>query len=282
MTFDTSRVVADTTEPSRTPDFTAIKVKQQQTWASGDFAIIGTTLQIVGETLCEAADVRAGERVLAVACGNGNATLAAARRFAKVTGLDYVPALLAGAERRAGAEGLSIALREGDAEQLPFPDRSFDVVLSTFGVMFTPDHERAARELSRVCRPGGRIGLASWTPEGFIGRLFKVVGRHVPPPAGLRSPALWGSEGHLRSLFPRSRSQAFVRKHFAFRYASAEHFIEVFRTFYGPTHKAFAALDDAGRAALHADMNELLEEYNVAGPGSLVVPGEYLEAVIVA
>jgi SAM-dependent methyltransferase len=264
------------------PDFAAIKAKQQVTWASGDFAIIGTTLQIVGETLAEAADVRAGERVLDVAAGNGNATLAAARRFAQVTSTDYVPALLEKGAARAAAEGLQVAFQVADAEDLPFADTSFDVVLSTFGAMFTPDHTRPAREMLRVVRGGGRIGLANWTPEGFIGQLFKVIGAYVPPPVGLKSPALWGTEPHIVELFgPQAADIRCVRKHFNFRYASSAHWLQIFRDFYGPTLKAFAALDAPKQAALERDITALLERLNVAGKSSLVVPGEYLEVVVV-
>ncbi|HRA78498.1 MAG TPA: class I SAM-dependent methyltransferase [Burkholderiaceae bacterium] len=267
--------------PSAAPDFAAIKQRQQATWASGDFAVIGTTLQIVGESLAEAADVRAGERVLDVAAGNGNATLAAARRFAEVTSTDYVPALLDKGRQRAEAEGLAVRFQEADAEALPFADASFDVVLSTFGVMFTPEHGRAARELLRVVRPGGRIGLANWTPDGFIGQLFKVVGAHVPPPAGVKSPALWGTESHIVELFgPKAAQIRCERRHFNFRYRSAAHWVQVFRDFYGPTHKAFAALNDAARPALERDITALLGRLNTAGPSSLVVPGEYLEIVV--
>ena len=264
-----------------TPDFAAIKRKQQATWASGDFAVVGTTLQIVGESLAEAADIRAGERVIDVAAGNGNATLAAARRFAEVTSTDYVPALLDKGAMRARAEGLEVAFGVADAEALPYADRSFDAALSTFGVMFTPDHRRAAGELLRVVRDGGRIGLANWTPEGFIGRLFKLIGAHLPPPAGLKSPALWGTEAHLHELFgERAAAIRCERKHFAFRYRSAAHFLQVFRDTYGPTHKAFAALDADGQRALAGEITALLESLNVAGPQSLVVPSEYLEVVI--
>lgn len=264
-----------------TPDYAAIKQRQQATWASGDFAIVGTTLQIVGESLAEAADVRAGERVLDVAAGNGNATLAAARRFAEVVSTDYVPALLDKGGERARAEHLDVQFQVADAEALPFEDGRFDVVLSTFGAMFTPQHRRAAGEMMRVLRPGGRLGMANWTPEGAIGRLFKVIGKHVPPPAGLQSPALWGTEAHLRELFgPGAASLRTERRHFNFRYRSAAHFVQVFRDYYGPTHKAFGALDAAGQAALARDITALLEELNVAGPASLVVPGEYLEIVI--
>jgi SAM-dependent methyltransferase len=264
------------------PDLTAIKAKQQATWASGDFAVIGSTLQIVGESLAEAIDVRADERVLDVAAGNGNATLAAARRFAQVTSTDYVPALLEKAAARADAEGYHVIFRVADAEDLPFADASFDVVLSTFGAMFTPDHALPAREMLRVARDGGRIGLANWTPEGFIGQLFKVIGAYVPPPAGLKSPALWGTEPHIVALFGAQAADIrCARKHFNFRYRSSAHWIHVFRDFYGPTLRAFAALDTARQRQLEQDITTLLERFNVAGNASLVVPGEYLEAVIV-
>lgn len=262
-------------------DFNAIKQRQQATWTSGDFAIIGTTLQIVGESLAEAVDVRAGERVLDVAAGNGNATLAAARRFAHVTSTDYVPHLLEKGAGRAKAEGLDVQFQVADAEALPFEDESFDVALSTFGAMFTPEHSRAARELTRVIRSGGRVGMANWTPEGFIGELFRVVAAHVPPPAGVQSPMLWGSEPRIVELFgPYATDIRCVRRDFNFRYRSAAHWIEVFRNFYGPTHKVYAALDSARQARLTEDITALLERLNVGGPSSLVVPGEYLEVVI--
>jgi ubiquinone/menaquinone biosynthesis C-methylase UbiE len=263
------------------PDLAAIKQKQQATWASGDFAVVGTTLQIVGESLAEAADIRAGERVLDVAAGNGNATLAAARRFAEVTSTDYVPALLDKGRERARAEGLPVQFQTADVENLPFRDGAFDVVLSTYGCMFAPDHARTASEMMRVLRAGGRIGMANWTPAGFIGRLFKVIGAHLPPPAGLQSPALWGSKDHLAALFPQAADIACTPRLFNFRYRSAAHWVQVFRDYYGPTHKAFAALDATRGAALEADIVALLEELNVGGPESLVVPGEYLEVVIV-
>lgn len=264
-----------------TPDFAAIKQRQQATWASGDFAVIGVTLQIVGESLAEAVDVRAGERVLDVAAGNGNATLAAARCHAEVTSTDYVSALLDKGRARAEAEGLQVNFQLADAEDLPFPDGSFDAVLSTFGAMFTPDHTRPAREMLRVLRNGGRIGLANWTPEGFIGQLFKVIGAYIPAPAGLKSPALWGTEPHIVELFGAQAADIrTLRKHFKFRYRSAAHWIQVFRDFYGPTHKAFAALDPAAQNALEKDITGLLNRCNTAGQASLVVPGEYLEVVI--
>ena len=263
------------------PDLAAIKQRQQATWSSGDFAVIGVTLQIVGESLAEAVDIRAGERVIDIAAGNGNATLAAARRFATVTSTDYVQALLEKGRIRAAAEGLQAGFRVADAEDLPFGDGSFDVALSTFGAMFTPDHARPAREMLRVVRDGGRIGLANWTPDGFIGQLFKVIGTYIPAPAGLKSPALWGTEPHIVELFgAQARDIRTVRRHFNFRYRSAAHWIQVFRDFYGPTHKAFAALDSTSQAALAKDIAALLERNNIAGPASLVVPAEYLEVVI--
>ena len=282
MRTTNSQPVTRELPPTTPPDFAGIKAKQQATWSSGDFAVIGTTLQIVGESLAEAVDVRAGERVLDVAAGNGNATLAAARRFAQVTSTDYVPSLLEKGAARAAAEGLQVAFQVADAEDLPFGDGSFDVVLSTFGAMFTPDHTRPAREMLRVLRDGGRIGLANWTPEGFIGQLFKVIGAYLPPPVGLKSPALWGTEPHIVGLFgPQAVDIRCVRKHFNFRYLSSAHWIQIFRDFYGPTHKAFAALDAAAQAALERDIVALLERLNVAGRSSLIVPSEYLEVVVV-
>jgi SAM-dependent methyltransferase len=262
-------------------DFNAIKQRQQATWASGDFAVVGVTLQIVGESLAEAADIRAGEHVIDIAAGNGNATLAAAHRFAQVTSTDYVPALLEKGRRRAEAEGMVVHFQEADAEALPFEDASFDVALSTFGIMFTPDHARSSAEMMRVVRPGGRIGMANWTPEGVVGQLFKTIGKHVPPPAGLKSPALWGTEDYLRELFGAGTAQMQVeRKHFNFRYASPAHWLQVFRDYYGPVHKAFAALDERGVLALEQDLFALLDRFNTAGEASLIVPGEYLEVVI--
>ena len=264
-----------------TPNYAAIKQRQQATWSSGDYAVVGTTLQIIGETLAEAVDIRAGERVLDVAAGNGNVTLAAARRFANVTSTDYVPALLDKGRERARAEGLNVRFLEADVENLPFTDASFDVVVSTLGSMFAPDHVRTSREMMRVLRSGGRIGLASWTPQGFIGRLFKTIGAHVPPPAGVKSPALWGTEAHMQELFgDQAQEIRCERRHFNFRYLSAAHFLEIFRDYYGPTHKAFNALDDAGKQALERDIVTLLDQLNVAGAASLVVPSEYLEVVI--
>ena len=271
---------ATTPNTPATPDLAAVKAKQQVMWASGDFAVIGTTLQIVGEQLCEAVDLRAGETVLDVAAGNGNATLAAARRFARVTSTDYVPALLERGRRRAEADGLEVTFEVADVEALPYATASFDVVLSTYGVMFAPDHAKSSRELLRVCRLGGRIGLACWTPEGFLGDLFRTMAKHVPPPAGVQSPLLWGKPDYIQTLFAEAATITNTRRTFAFRYESAEHFVHVFRTFYGPTHKAFAALDAAGQAALETDLLALLRRSDVGGGGGLVVPAEYLETVI--
>ena len=262
-------------------DFNALKNRQMTAWASGDYAVIGTTLQLVGELLAEACDLRWDEAVLDVAAGNGNATLAAARRGCKVTSSDYVASLLERGEERARAERLKISFKVADAEALPFENASFDAVLSTFGVMFSPDHTKAASELARVCRPGGRIGLANWTPEGFVGQMFKTLGRQLPPPAGVQPPSLWGTEKYLQSLFgDRAAKIAVTRRLFNFRYRSAAHFIDVFRTWYGPVHKAFAALPADKARALDGDLTDLLNSMNLAGSGSLVVPSEYLEVVI--
>jgi ubiquinone/menaquinone biosynthesis C-methylase UbiE len=263
-----------------TIDLAAIKARQQVAWGSGDYAIVGTTVQIVGETLCEAVDLRAGQRVLDVAAGNGNATLAAARRFADVVSTDYVGALLDRGRLRAAANGMTVAFQEADAEALPFADASFDVVLSTFGVMFTPNQQQAASELLRVCRPGGKIGLANWTPESFIGNVFKTIGKYVPPAPGAKSPALWGTKAQLDALFGPKATVAAESRSFAFRYKSPKHWVEIFRTYYGPVLKAFAAIDPDAREALETDLYALLDQFNVAADGTLVAPSEYLEVVI--
>ena len=261
-------------------DLATIKSRQQAAWGSGDYAIIGTTLQIVGEMLCEAVDLRSNQRVLDVAAGNGNASLAAARRFADVVSTDYVGALLGRGRERAEAERLPVTFQEADAEALPFPDASFDVVLSTFGVMFTPNQQQAANELRRVCRAGGKIGMANWTPESFIGQLFQTIGKYIPPAPGVKSPALWGNKTHLDTLFGSKAAVAAQSRNFVFRYKSSKHWIEVFRTYYGPVVKAFAAINPEAREALEADLYVLLDKFNVAKDGTLVVPSEYLEVVI--
>jgi SAM-dependent methyltransferase len=268
------------TPSTKTPDFAAIKTRQQTAWGSGDYAVVGTTLQIVGETLCEAADIRGGQKVLDVAAGNGNATLAAARRWADVTSTDYVGTLLERGRIRAEAEGLKVAFQEADAEKLPFGDASFDAVLSTFGVMFTPNQEQAAKEMLRVCKPSGKIGMANWTPDSMIGRLFKILGKYLPPPSGVRPPSLWGTKAHLDLLFGGQGTVAAPSRNFVFRYRSPEHWLEVFRNFYGPVHKAFGALDAEKQRALESDILALLKECNAASDGTFVAPAEYLEVVV--
>lgn len=263
------------------PDLKAIKTKQQMAWTSGDYAVVGTTLQIVGEQLAEALDLRAGQKVLDIAAGNGNATLAAARRWCAVTSTDYVEHLLERGRQRAEAEGLSVTFQKADAEALPFADASFDAVLSTFGAMFSPDQSRTASEMLRVCRPGGRIGLANWTPDGFIGQMFKTIGKHLPPPAGVKSPALWGTWEWMEKAFRAEASSLVAEpRHFVFRYRSAEHFVDVFRRYYGPMLKAFEALQGAGRNALARDIIELIGRFNKSGDETMVVPSEYLEVVV--
>jgi ubiquinone/menaquinone biosynthesis C-methylase UbiE len=278
MTTSSGVASIDRTAPI---DLNAVKTRQQGAWSSGDYAVVGATLQIVGEELCEALDLRSGQRVLDVAAGNGNVSLAAARRWCDVVSTDYVPALLERGRERAAAERLEIEFLEADAEALPFPDGAFDAVVSTFGVMFTPDQGRAAAEMVRVCKCGGKIGLANWTPEGFIGQLFKTIGRHVPPPPGVKSPALWGARARLAELFdPHAVSIRSVQRNFVFRYRSPRHWLEVFRTYYGPVLKTFAALEPAAQPALENDLMALIEQFNRSGDGSMVVPSEYLEIVI--
>ena len=262
------------------PDLAAVKARQQGAWSAGDYAIVGTTLQIVGEDLCEALDLRAGCKVLDVAAGNGNATLAAARRWCEVTSTDYVPALLERARERAAAERLTVDFREADAENLPFADASFDVVLSTFGVMFTADQDKAAFELLRVVRSGGKIGLANWTPEGFIGQLFKTLGKHLPPPSGVKSPALWGTPARLDEMFGKAGKIDAKPRMFVFRYRSPQHWLDVFKTYYGPMFKAFGALDGAKQEALATDLLALAAQFNRADDGSMAVRSEYLEVVV--
>jgi ubiquinone/menaquinone biosynthesis C-methylase UbiE len=264
-----------------TVNLEALKARQHGAWSSGDYAIVGTTLQIVGEELCEALDLRSGRKVLDVAAGNGNATLAAARRWCEVVSTDYVPSLLERGRIRAAAEGLSVEFREADAEALPFADASFDAVVSTFGVMFTPNQDKAAAELLRVCKSGGKIGMANWTPEGFIGQLFKTLGKYLPPPAGAKSPALWGTRARVTEMFgTASASIKAEPRNFMFRYRSPEHFLDVFKTYYGPTLKAFAALDEAGQRGLATDLLALIGKMNRAEDGTMVVASEYLEIVI--
>jgi ubiquinone/menaquinone biosynthesis C-methylase UbiE len=272
---------ADQVAAATGPDLAALKMKQKVAWSSGDYAVVGATLQIVGEELCEALDLRSGQKVLDVAAGNGNVSLAAARRWCDVVSTDYVPSLLERGRARASADGLTIEFREADAEALPFGDNAFDAVVSTFGVMFTPNQEQAAAELLRVCRPGGKIGLANWTPEGLIGQVFKTLGKHLPPPAGAKSPALWGTRERLTAMFGAgAASMAIEPRVFNFRYRSPDHFLEVLKTYYGPMLKAFAALDAARQDELRADLSALFARMNKADDGTMVAPSEYLEVVI--
>jgi ubiquinone/menaquinone biosynthesis C-methylase UbiE len=277
----TQATLAKTNPTAAAPDLAALKTRQQAAWSSGDYAIVGTTLQIVGEELCEALDIRSGQKVLDVAAGNGNISLAAARRFCDVVATDYVPSLLDRARERASAERLDIEFREADAEALPFKDGSFDVAVSTFGVMFVADHDRAANELIRVTRCGGKIGMANWTPEGFIGQLFKTIGKHLPPPPGAKSPALWGTRARIGEMFEaHSTSIKSAQRNFVFRYRSADHWLEIFKTYYGPVLKTFAGLDPAGQKALEIDLIDLIARFNRSGDATMVVPSEYLEIVI--
>jgi SAM-dependent methyltransferase len=271
------------TEPSASPpvDLAAVKTRQQAAWSTGNYAVVGSTIQIVGENLCEALDLRSGSRVLDVAAGNGNATLAAARRWCDVTSTDYVASLLESGRARAQAEGHTIEFREADAENLPFAEASFDVVMSTFGVMFTPDQAKAASELARVCKPGGKIGLANWTPGSFIGQVFKTIGNFIPPAPGVKSPSLWGTRERLDELFAGTALEInATERAFVFRYRSPAHFLEVFRTYYGPMNKAFGALDAEKQAAFAQELLGLMASRNRSGDSTLVLPSEYLEVVI--
>ena len=264
------------------PDYVAVKTRQRAAWSSGDYAVVGTTLQIVGESLCEALDLRAGQRVLDVAAGNGNASLAAARRWCDVMSTDYVGALLERGRERAAAERLTIEFREADVEALPFDDAGFDAVLSTFGVMFAPNPRRSASEMLRVCKRGGKIGLANWTPDGFIGQLFKTIGKRVSPPAGIESPALWGTQARLEQLFGADAASIDITpRTFAFRYRSPDHWLEIFRSYYGPVLKAFAALaTPEAQHALAEDLIALIGRFNRATDGTMVAPSDYLEVVV--
>jgi len=269
--------------PTKTvSDLAQVKERQQQMWASGDFHAVATLIQPVADVLCDAVDLQAGWRVLDVACGSGNAAIAAARCGCDAVGIDYVPALLARGRRRAEAEGLSIELLEGDAEAIPLPDRSFDAVLSVFGSMFAPNHRQAAIELARVCEPGGRIGLATWTPDGFIGEMLKVVAAHVPPPPGVPSPILWGTESYLRELFGDQIDTLACRERtFTFRFRSAEAYVDYFRTYYGPIVKAFETAGTAGGAALFGDLVDLVRRFARTTSGPVSIPATYLETVAV-
>ena len=273
--------MSNTATLTAAPDYQAIKTKQNAAWSAGDYAVVGTTLQIVGENLAETLDIRSGQTVLDVAAGNGNFSLAAARCWAEVTSTDYVPSMLERGKERAAGERLEVSYQVADAEDLPFAEAVYDVVASTFGVMFTPNQDKAASELLRVCRSGGKIGLANWTPASFIGAMFKVIGGHLPLPAGVRSPALWGTRERLEEFFGAGSTDiAITEKTYAFRYRSPEHWMKVFRDYYGPMQKAFGALDEAGQEALERDLLDLVAEHNAATDGTMVVPAAYLEVVV--
>jgi ubiquinone/menaquinone biosynthesis C-methylase UbiE len=280
MTATSAQPISTAPAPAA-PDLGALKTKQRAAWSSGNYAIVGSTLQIVGEGLCETLDLKAGSKVLDVAAGNGMASLAAARRWCEVISTDYVPDLLERGKARAAAEGWNIKFMEADAEDLSFEGDQFDVVLSTFGVMFTPNQDQAAAELLRVCKPKGKIGLANWTPDGFIGQVFKTLGKYLPPPAGTRSPAMWGTRTRLSEMFDAGASSVTAQSRiFNFRYRSADHFLDVFRTYYGPVLKAFAALSPAKQEELQDDLHALIVRMNRSGDRTMVVPSEYLEVVI--
>jgi ubiquinone/menaquinone biosynthesis C-methylase UbiE len=268
--------------PAHAPDFAAVKTRQQGTWASGDFSVVASRIVFQAEHLCETADLQAGWRVLDVATGSGNAALAAARRGCEVLGVDYVPALLERGRLRAAAEHLDVEFLERDAEHLLFPDTSFDAVLSIYGVMFAPDHHRAAAELARVCRPGGRIALACWTPDGFIGETFRIFSRYIPPTPGLQPPVRWGDEAYLDSLFGRvAASITSHRRAAIFRYRSAEENVDFFRTHYGPTLRAFESLGTTDRELLRNDLVALAGRYDRnGGAGPIAITADYLETVI--
>jgi ubiquinone/menaquinone biosynthesis C-methylase UbiE len=267
----------------KTPiDLEALKARQQATWASGNYSAVATRIANIAERLVDAADLHAGWRVLDVATGDGNAAIAAARRGCEVVGIDYVPGLVEHGRLRAGIEGLDVTFLEGDAEALAFPDASFDAVTSVVGVMFAADQGRAASELLRVCRPGGTIALASWTPTGYVGEMFRTTAAHVPPATGTPSPFHWGSEEGLKELLGSGISSLDVQERtYTFRYESAEEFVSYFRTWYGPTLKAFEALDDAAQSALEADLVGLARRNDRGPEGSLAVDATYLEAIAV-
>jgi len=268
-------------ETAAAPDYAAIKSKQNAAWAAGDYGKVGVTLQIAGEELAESMDMAPDTRVLDVAAGNGNATLAFARRFCAVTSTDYVAALLESGKARADVEGLDIRFQVADAENLPFDDDAFDAVVSTYGVMFTPNQQQSAGEMIRVCRSGGKVGMANWTPESFIGQLFKTLGKHIAPPAGVKSPGLWGSREWIAEHFgAQAESVSYTLKNFVFRYRSPDHFVDYFRTYYGPMQKAFLALDAEGRIALARDLHALIDAFNTATDGSVRIPSEYAEIVV--
>lgn len=271
-----------TVATTQQPDLALVKQRQQKMWSNGDYSEIGSRLVIMSELLCDAVDLHSGERVLDVASGSGNAALAAARYFCEVTSTDYVPELLERGRERARAEGLPIAFEVADAENLPYADSSFDVVLSTLGVMFAPDQQRAAQEVVRVCRTGGKIGLANWAPDSFAGDLFRIVAKYNPPPPGVKPPSVWGTEDGLRELFGNQvRFQQIKRRTYSFRFRSPEHVVEFFTTHFGPIKTAFDAQDSQGRDNLRADLRDRVIEINKSGDDTVVLHSGYLEVVAV-
>ncbi|MDX6600932.1 MAG: hypothetical protein QOF13_134 [Solirubrobacterales bacterium] len=262
-------------------DLGAVRQAQQKTWSEGDFAMVAGMVEMVAEELVEALDVVPDERVLDVACGSGNGALAAARRaWGNTVGVDFVPALLERGRERAAAERLDVEFVEGDAADLPFADGEFDLVISIFGAMFAPEHEKTAAELLRVSKPGGRIGMANWVPDGGVGKMFMTIAKHAPPPPGVSSPLLWGTEDHLREVFGDGVSDLRVdRRKSRQTFRSADHFLEFFRTYFGPTKVAYERVGPDGEAALTADMKAYLEEYNTAGDRALVLEPEYLQVI---
>lgn len=266
------------------PDLAAVKCRQQATWASGDFSVVAARIVLQAELLCEAVNPQAGWRVLDVATGSGNAAIAAARRGCKAVGADYVPGLLESGRVRAKAEHLDVEFVEGDAENLPFPNGSFDAVISIYGAMFAPDHRKVAAELARVCRPEGVIGLASWTPNGYIGEMFRLVAKYIPPVAGLTPPVRWGDASYLRELFgDKISSMSSHVRTAVMRFPSAQDNVNFFRKYYGPTLKTFETLPIQRRAALEAEMIDLIHRFdrNGGNGGPVAIAADYLESVIV-
>lgn len=263
------------------PDLQAVTQVQQQIWSKGDFAMVASLVNYTSESLAEALDIVPDERVLDVACGSGNGAIAAARRaWGNTVGTDYVPALLERARERAAAERLDIEFVGADAQDLPFEDASFDVVMSIYGAMFAPDQAKAASELLRVVKPGGRIGMANWTPEGSVGRMFQTTAKHAPPPPGIDSPLLWGTEERLRELFGDGIADLRVEKRVSRQpFRSADHYIDFFRTYFGPSKMAYERVGPEGEGALTDDLRTFLNDANTAGDRALVLEAEYLQVI---
>lgn len=262
-------------------DLRAVGQMQQKTWSEGDFAMVANLVMMPSEQLAESLRIIPGERILDVACGSGNAALAAARRsWGNVVGVDFVPALLERGRERAAAERLDVEFVEGDAADLPFGEGEFDVVTSIYGAMFAPDQEKAAAELLRVCKPGGRIGMGNWTPDGGVGGMFMTVAKHAPPPPGLDSPLLWGTEERLRELFGDGIADLCVERRISRQpFRSADHYLDFFRTYFGPVKVAFERVGSDGEKALESDLRDYLEGANTAGDKALVLEAEYLEVI---